>query len=182
MEEKRVGFGPRFGAYVLDIIFASIFALILSAIVGSFLAEIFAGKAMSAVASQDSAQAMAAIGAGIGIFAAMIYTIPIAITLYFLLEAFTGQTLGKMILKIQVAFPDGKPGNFNLFIVRYLIKNASAILMLLGLLLSIGFLGTLGRIVGLVFFVGCFMSLGQTKLALHDIIAKTAVFNKDDVK
>jgi uncharacterized RDD family membrane protein YckC len=36
-------------------------------------------------------------------------------------------------------------------------------------------------VVSLVFFLGCFAALDEKKLALHDMIIKSAVFKKGDI-
>jgi uncharacterized RDD family membrane protein YckC len=40
--------------------------------------------------------------------------------------------------------------------------------------------GSFVGIIGLIIFIGCFFVLGKKKQALHDIICKTAVYNKSD--
>ena len=41
---------------------------------------------------------------------------------------------------------------------------------------------TVGQVWGLVIFIGCFFVLGAKRQAIHDLIAKTAVFKKSDIK
>jgi hypothetical protein len=43
-------------------------------------------------------------------------------------------------------------------------------------------LATLGNLAGLIFFVGCFFTLGMKRQAFHDMIAKTAVYPKGAIK
>jgi len=45
----------------------------------------------------------------------------------------------------------------------------------------VAILGTIGGLASLAIFIGCFMVLGSEKQALHDMVGKTAVFNKADL-
>ena len=74
---------------------------------------------------------------------------------------------------LQVAREDGSAGDTKLYFLRWALKNSGSILQF--------FLPGLSTLVSLVFFFGCFAALGEKKQALHDIIAKTAVYKKDEI-
>jgi len=173
--EKRVGFGIRLGAYLIDYVIAGILASILSILFAGLFASLGAG-----VGSASGAEYGAAAGGVMGFFAGIMIGITVAVPLYFLMEAFLGYTLGKLILGIKIAKEDGTQGDIKDYFLRYVIKNSGTILSLLGLL-TLSFLGTLGWIAGLAIFVGCFFVLGDKKQAFHDMLSKTAVFKKEDI-
>jgi len=62
--------------------------------------------------------------------------------------------------------------------VRALLKYSGTILALLAGVTSVAILGTIGSIAGLIIFIGCFFVLGDKRQAIHDLVAKTAVFKK----
>ena len=85
---------------------------------------------------------------------------------FYVLEGFTGQTPGKMILGITVANMNGEKATIDKLLLRAFIKIT----------------GSFVGIIGLIIFVGCFLVLGEKKQALHDIICKTAVYKKSDIE
>jgi len=130
--------------------------------------------------SATGAEYGAATGGLLGFFAGITIGVTIAIPLYFLMEAFLGYTLGKLILGIAIAKEDGTKGDIKDFFLRYAIKNSGTLLALLGLL-TLSFIGTLGTIASLAIFVGCFFVLADKKQSFHDMLSKTAVFKKEDI-
>ena len=92
---------------------------------------------------------------------------------YTLIEAFTGASPGKRVMGLQVAREDGSKGDVQLYLVRWALKNSGSLLQFVLPLIS--------TLASLVFFFGCFAALGDKKQALHDIIAKTAVYKKADI-
>ncbi len=170
MNEKRVGFGPRLGAYVIDGVLVVVLCLILGSVIGGLVG-----------AGSGSDAGSAAVGGIMGMLAGVMLAVPVLGTIYFLIEGLFGFTLGKLILGLRVANADGSKGSIGLYLTRYAVKNISYILGLLSALLSISFIGTLGNIGALVIFIGCFFVLGASKQAFHDKIAKSAIFKKADI-
>src|SRR5256885_16374576 len=78
--DKRIGFGPRLGAWIIDIVAVSV--------VFGVVAVIFGGMLGAAAGAQQTGVH----GASIGI----LLVAPVVGALYFLLEGITGATLGKM--------------------------------------------------------------------------------------
>jgi len=133
----------------------------------------------AAVGEQPGAAAMGgAIGAVIGVIAAAV----VISLVYFLVEGFTGYTLGKFLLGIRIANADGTAASISQLLGRYAVKHSSELLRLLGMFLAAPFLFRLGGLAGLIVFIGCFLALSADKQALHDRIAKTAVYPKGMVK
>jgi len=181
--EQRVGFGPRLGAWLLDVVLVGVLAFLGGGTIAGMLG-VTAGAAMGgAMAQADSAQAAAALVGGLlgGIFA---FAIAVAVIgcVYFLIEGFTGYTLGKLLLGIRVASDDGTAAAVGKLLTRFAIKNSGYLLTLLSGLSGIGALGTLGNVAWLIIFVGCFFTLGMRKQAFHDMLAHTAVYPRAAIK
>ena len=94
-------------------------------------------------------------------------------TLYTFIEAFTGASPGKRVMGLQVAKADGSAGEVSLYLLRWALKNSGSILNFI--------LPAIASLASLVFFFGCFAALGEKRQALHDIIAKSAVYKKADI-
>lgn len=178
--EQRVGFGPRLGAWLLDVVIVGVLAFLGAGTIATTLG-VTAGAALGgAMATQadSAAAAMAAVGGLLaGIFAFAIAAAVIG-CVYFLIEGFTGYTLGKLLLGIRVASDDGMAASVGKLLTRFAIKNCSFLLTLVSGLTGIAALRTLGNVAGLIIFVGCFFTLGMRKQAFHDMLAHTAVYPK----
>ena len=79
-------------------------------------------------------------------------------------------------MKIRIKAADGSDAGAGTLLTRAAIKYSHSLLSLLGLLTGIAILSKLGSLAGLVVFVGCFVVLGANRQALHDMLAKTAVY------
>lgn len=189
IQEVRVGFGKRFGVYLLDGLIVLLLAGILSMVLP--VKETFLWKNYQAEMDKQTAQMEEQMGENqeamdmamgftetMGVFTILISLVSI---LYSLVEFFTGASPAKHMFGIVAAQPNGAPGNTALWGTRWFIKHSSTVLSVLGIILGVSILGTIGSLVALVFIVGCFFALGEEKQALHDKIAKTAVFHKEDV-
>ena len=170
---KRIGFLPRLGAVVIDWIFGGVFASGLAAILGvlGLGAGGAIGLAVDEQAEIESALEAAGLGAGIGALVGFISGLVIGYFLYSLIEAFTGASPGKMVLGYKVGNEDGSAGDLSLYLKRWVIKNASSVFSMLAI----------GSLIGVVMFFGCFLALTEQCQALHDKIAKTAIYNKQDL-
>ena len=177
--EHRIGFGPRLGAYLLDILIIVGIGIVLAIFAGD-LFERFVDY--SAISDEQFEQLQNIYGDFADVF--FVFSASIVFTSFFynLLEGFTGYTLGKLIVGLKVGNQDGTPAETTKLMTRFAIKNISGILSLIALIISIHMFETLSSIFGFVIFIGCFLVFGEKKLALHDMIAKTAVFNKKDLE
>ena len=101
---------------------------------------------------------------------------------YPLIEGVTGASPGKRVLRIIVATQDGRCGTLSLLLKRYVIKNLGALLQLVAFIPALGFIENISSIVGLVMFLGYLGVLSGARLALHDLIAQTAVYHVEDVR
>jgi uncharacterized RDD family membrane protein YckC len=188
---ERVGFGTRFGALLVDVVILIVLCLVLAPILGGFLGGLM-GAAMgstvdaAAGATSDEQAAAVAVGAAaggiMGMIAGMILMVPFIYFVYYLIEGLTGVTLGKLILGIKVGSQDGTKAPVSALLTRYLIKSSGTLIQILAAFAGIAFLGTVGKLVALAIFVGCFFVLGKQKQSFHDMLSKTAVFKKGDLK
>lgn len=171
MFSNRIGFGPRFGATLLDILFVILLCTPFT-LMGGLAATFISALGLDAMASEEDAAAFAVIGMGAGILATLVLVGILGLA-YTLIEAFTGASPGKRVMGLQVAREDGSKGDVQLYLVRWALKNSGNLLQFVLPLIS--------TLASLVFFFGCFAALGDKKQALHDIIAKTAVYKKADI-
>lgn len=182
IEEKRVGFGKRFGGYFIDAVILILLSIIFSAVGSSFIDPYVETLVQEQLANNPNADQMPEFVETITRYSMTIgFVGNIVGMLMSLMELLTGASPGKMILRMQIAHPDGKRGNIGLWAPRWLLKQFAGILSLVSMFLGMKILGTVGSILGVVFFFGCFFALSQKKQALHDIIAKTAIFNNEDI-
>ncbi len=152
---KRVGFFPRLFAVLLDAIILGVLMQVLSIV----LPNIF---------SAPTSWSMSGDGMPLSsIIISLLYTS---------LEIWTAATPGKMILKLKIKAQGGGAAATPALVIRWLIKQSAQILMLLFIITSIQILQTLQSIAALVVFIGCLFVFAKSKQALHDLIAKTAVF------
>jgi len=101
---------------------------------------------------------------------------------YFLSEAIAGVSLGKYILGLKIASTDGENASSRQLWIRYIVKNSSGVLNLLGIITSLSIINTINSIWAFVLFFGFFLILGRNRQNIQDIIAKTTVFKVDDLE
>ncbi len=177
---ERIGFGKRLGAYLLDFVAAGIGGSIIGMFAGAALATLFFASEMGE--GMDEAEALG--GGFVGIIGGMLGTVAgmmLIVLLIMLMEAFTGQTIGKMILGIKNGNDDGSSASTGTLITRAAIKYIGTIMAVVAGITGVAMLGSLGSLAGFIVFIGCFFVLGDKKQGFHDMIAKTAVFNKSDL-
>jgi uncharacterized RDD family membrane protein YckC len=165
-EIKRVGFGKRLGSSLLDFTISLLPGIILGIYAGAamatFLLDFFYDEAqLETIQAGFSGEIAATI---IGLVASLA-GIAFTSIFFYVLEGFTGQTPGKMILGITVANMNGEKATIDKLLLRAFIK----------------IIGSFVGIIGFIIFIGCFLVLGEKKQALHDIICKTAVYKKSDI-
>jgi uncharacterized RDD family membrane protein YckC len=180
--EQRIGFGKRLGALVLDCIIVWILAWVGAGTIGGMLGGATAAAVSGMTPGDSTAAAMAMVGGVLGTVFAMAIAFIVIAAVYFLIEGFTGYTLGKLILGIRIANADGTAASVTTLLGRYLVKNCNYVLSFVGLITGMHVLITLGRLGGLIIFVGCFFTLGTAKQAFHDMLMKTAVYPKGVIK
>jgi len=175
--ENRIGFGPRLGAYLIDIVLVTIVGWIFSIV----FAGLFAGLGAAAGGGMGGGEG-AAVGGIMGMVAGILTGFFLASILYNLLEAIKGYTLGKLMLGLQIGNEDGTKAPIGTLFLRYAIKNIGMILSFLALIPFLIWIGTFSWLASLVVFIGCFFAIGAKKQALHDMIGKTAVFKRTELQ
>lgn len=171
-KDYRVGFGRRLGAYFIDLIFMYIIMtfVVLSSIDVSTISG-FEGWDLASYQSfvEEFSEKFALI-------------LALVVSLYFISELFLGVSLGKLLLKIKIADENRTQSSIKKLALRYFLKHISSIISIIAILTTLGFLDYIGSIFNFVIFIGCFFVLGANKLALHDMIAGTAVYYKDEIR
>jgi len=180
--EKRIGFGTRFGAKIVDTVVIMVLALIIvgpiiGVIMGSEVAEA-SRDATSDLGDKDIAEG---VGGFFGFLAGMVLSIPITWILYSLIEGLTGASPAKMMFGIKVANENGTEGDIKTYMMRWAFYNGQNIISIFALLVGISFLSTIATIYALIILVGCFLVFGEKKQSFHGKWSKTAVFNKTDI-
>jgi uncharacterized RDD family membrane protein YckC len=191
IQELRVGFGKRFGAWILDLFIVMLLAGIFSYIIPIRETKMWndvESKMEAEMKKQEEAagreftdeekELSTMIGEGTALV--MLFFFPTRL-LYSIVELFSGSTFGKHMLGITIANSNGQAPSMALKAARWFISYSAVILIVLGIVTQIDLISTVGNILGLLTFVGCFFALGEQKQALHDKIAKTAVFHKEDI-
>jgi len=185
--DKRVGFGPRLGAVLIDMIIVGVVGLVVGLVVGGAIGGILGGGAGGALggalggATGDTAAGGAALGAALGAVIGAMAALGGVVFFYGLIEAFTGASPGKMVLKLKVGHEDGRRASVSTYAARWAVKYAGTLLGMVALLPGLHLLGTLASLAGIVIFLGCFLVLGDKRQALHDVAARTAVFRRSDL-
>ena len=163
---ERVGFGKRLGSSLLDFTISLLPGIILGIYAGAamatFLLDFFYDEAqLETIQAGFSGEIAATIIGLVASLAGVAFTS----IFFYVLEGFTGQTPGKMILGITVANMNGEKATIDKLLFRAFIK----------------IIGSFFGIIGFIIFIGCFLVLGEKKQALHDIICKTAVYKKSEI-
>lgn len=171
MFSNRIGFGPRLGAAILDIVFITLLCVPLM-LIGGIGTALVSALGLEAMVGDEEAEALALIGIGTGMLVMVLLASIIALT-YTLIEALTGASPGKRVMGLQVAREDGSRGDMQLYLLRWALKNSGNLLTFV--------LPGISSIASMVFFFGSFAALGDKKQALHDMIVKSAVYKKADI-
>lgn len=174
----RVGFGKRLLAYLLDVlIFCAIFFVVLT-IFTDITNEInILFKMSNDLSSLDAIEEFTNIIENT--------MIPISLLLgviYYSTEVFFAASPGKKIVGICIGSDNNKAANIKQLLLRFLIKNISTVFSVLYISTKFNFFNLLGTFLGLVVSIGFFGVLFERKQALHDILAKTAVYEKSVIK
>ncbi len=176
--ENRIGFGKRFGAVLIDGILCGIIAFFGGAAIGGMLGAVAGAPTTSPATPMTSDQVSTMMGGAIA--GAFMGFVAIALA-YSLLEGFTGWTLGKLIVGIQIGSQDGTRASVGQLLMRWALKNSNGILTILAVFTGIALLKTVGTLAGLAIFVGFFFIFASSKQGFHDMIAKTAVYKRSQL-
>lgn len=95
---------------------------------------------------------------------------------YSLLEVLFSASLGKFILGLRIRTLTGAPASYRTLFWRYLLKNGTQVIGFLSVIVDSTGLAMISELWGIVFSAGCLLALGKERMALHDILAGTAVY------
>jgi uncharacterized RDD family membrane protein YckC len=175
----RIGFGRRLGAWLID--FVSLSALIAVLIMALEYSGYFASHGVSISELASSADFMKNLEK-ITLFSMTLMPFTVMLNLiYYSTEIFLGASLGKILLGIKIASDTRYEANIQTLLIRFVTKQSSTVMNLLTLLTTIQLFQTIGGLFGIVIFLGSFAVLAEQKKALHDYIAKTAVYFKEEI-
>jgi uncharacterized RDD family membrane protein YckC len=176
--DKRVGFGPRLAAALIDLLIVGVVGFVAGAAIGGILGG-WIGDALGG--PEGAGSSSGAVGAALGAVVGSMAAFGGFVFLYSLIEAFAGASPGKMLLGLKVGTAAGQRGSTALYARRWAVKYSGTWLGLLGAIPGLQVLGLLAPAAGLAIFVGCFLVLGDKRQALHDLGAATAVFHATDL-
>ncbi len=180
---QRVGFGPRLGAWCIDLLASILFTVLLS--------MIFVSTKVSATPEiQELMDSILEIYRTLGVpdevsvmvstwLPAFVLARIVASVAYSLIEGLSGASPGKRVLRLRIARADGSEASTQTYLSRWAVKNIASILNFVALAPALSFVDFIGSLLGFVIFVGCFFTLGESRQALHDLIAQTAVFSSE---
>ncbi len=175
--KERIGFGTRLGAWCVDTVFTLVIGIsvgfIIGLVFGGVLGNVFLKGSIDIVNGEVAMADKLLLGSILGILILGFFN--------FCLEGFKGVSIGKMMLGICIGRADGTKATSSELWLRVLIKNIASVCAILSLILHASFIQSIGSLLGLIVFCGCFAVLGQSRQALHDMIAHTAVFKKTDL-
>jgi uncharacterized RDD family membrane protein YckC len=174
---KRQGFGIRLGAWALDYLFIVIISTILYQGFGDSMNSFIEGKLPPNIDDmpEEFGNFMVTFMKG-AILAGFVYFI------YYAQEAFLGVTPGKMLVGIKIGTQDGTTATLATLFTRWIIKLSASLMGIIALLTGTSSLDILTNILSLIIFIGCFFVLGEKRQSFHDMISKTAVFKKSELK
>ena len=170
---ERVGVGRRLAAVAVD----GLIVAAASGLVGITAGGLF-GSLTSDIAGQtDGFVDRAMLGALFGLVAG--FTAIGAV--YFALEVLTDATPGKRALGLVIGTEDARPAAVGARLARYLVKCSPLLLGMLTAVPGFWFAATLALLATTTISVGGMMALGPNRQALHDVIARTAVYRRADL-
>src|SRR6266852_1302096 len=132
--DKRIGFGPRLGAALIDFLIVCAAIVVIGPLLGGLL----------------------------GALGGLLFGGPIIGAIYFLVEGVTGYTVGKLALGIRIGTAEMTPAPIPKLLLRFCCKHPHFVLGSLSAF-TFGALGGLGWALGIVAFFGCFLALGEKK-------------------
>jgi uncharacterized RDD family membrane protein YckC len=178
--DKRIGFLKRFAAGLIDVVIVFGLSLIIQMLTGYNEAANEMQLALKD-AGQDTALIMQVVTEFFSAQRNNLLLSTIVPMLYLSMEIFNGAAVGKILLKLKIGGDDmAKPITSSL-ITRYLIKNITYLVAIIIIFSKspIGF--AIVGLIGILSFGSYLFVLGQKRQTIHDMIAGTAVYNKDEI-
>lgn len=179
--DKRVGFGRRLAALLIDGVILLIIQQIITYSSGLNEAQKIMGERMANVGFNMDALLQMTLEMQNEFYFTLLF-IQVIYLMYFSLEMMVGTTLGKLILGIQIADKDGKEATKSQLIKRFMFKCSPIILSVLSAATLITAISYAQITMSIIVLISCLYVLASNKMAFHDMWAKTAVFKKRDLE
>ncbi len=179
----RISFLKRLGAFLIDGLFLSLISIIILLNIPEV--QSFISEYMALAQTGDLTSSMNFINENLKneTFTkyALITTL-ISLVILIFTETYFAASPGKLLLKIKIANLDRSSSSFNALLIRSLIKNSANVIKILFYVTSISLIDSVSTLVSFIILFGCLMALRENRQALHDIIAKTTVYDVEDIK
>ncbi len=177
----RVGFGKRLAAAILDVIYLFVITTIFDLIVGySPDTESFMTDFLASMGDPEKMQALMMDFLRQNQVSYLVsFLIP---AVYYLLEVFLAASLGKMTLGIKIADENMNEASSGRLWLRYFVKHSPYMIGIVWILTLFMGLTLVMSLAFVVIYLGFFLTLTRKKQDIQDLIAKTAVYHKRDVK
>jgi uncharacterized RDD family membrane protein YckC len=91
-------------------------------------------------------------------------------------ECLTGAALGKTLLRIRIKSQSGNPASSQDLVIRACVKYSPSLLSFLGGITNVQLLEKLSGLAWVIIVLGFLLVLGSSRQAVHDMVAKTAVY------
>lgn len=166
----RVGFGRRFGAAIIDMIFSIIIGSLVITLTGAF------NEIMQIQDLMNNLQQISFILRDSSLISGLL------VLLYYSTEIFLAASPGKMILGLVIGSSNRFEAETGQLVNRYLLKHSNSLFSMLALITTYFIFETFSNILFLVIAIGFFFTLSNKRQALHDTLSNTAVYFKENIK
>lgn len=166
----RVGFGRRFGAALIDMIFSIIIGSLVITLTGAF------SEIMQIQDLLNNLQQVSFILRDSSLISGLL------VLLYYSTEIFLAASPGKMILGLVIGSSNRFEAETGQLVNRYLLKHSNSLFSMLALITTYFLFETFSNILFLVIAIGFFFTLSNKRQALHDTLSNTAVYFKENLK
>jgi uncharacterized RDD family membrane protein YckC len=162
---QRLDFGSRFGANLIEgLIIAGVMLLVMVVVVVKNYTPDY-------MQSQFPNDMKIYFNQGIQLLTLVIWVF----------ELFTGLTLAKLVMGQRVGDLEGNPANSSQLFIRGGLKGIPKILSFVAIYFY-NPLTIVSSVVSWIFLLGCLTAIMAHRQAFHDMIAKTAVYKKNDLR
>jgi uncharacterized RDD family membrane protein YckC len=170
--EFRVGFGRRLAAYIIDSLIISLL-LVIALFASGQMNELIDGIKYFGQSFDDEMIQKVALS--------IVPVVAVVNLLYYSSELFFGASLGKMMLGIRIGDDERKPAPLTRLLTRYLIKNISVVLSLVGIIFSTLIFDFFGDFLQIIIYIGFFFTLSARRQSFHDMLSATAVYYSNEI-
>ena len=172
MVERRAGFWIRAAAASLDTGVGFAASLVLASSIGTF----FAHRAVVTLRIGDpNTLWKGPLPLMLGAVGEVVYLLPFALFVAWVLDPLTGATVGKRLLGLRVRNADCQPASRKRRWFRSALQTVGLWGWTLALVTGRWEIAVLASLAGSVVFVGSLVALGPTSFALHDRLSRTSV-------